>query len=376
MGKIITLLFLGALVTSAQITSIPSAGGGSADGVEGKSALTEVGNIPRVSAAGILGLSKLSCTLGVCTVYDDTATTGATTLNIKPGAGQSTTGLFNVWLNTAGSTPGLHVASDGKVGLGVASPSTALDINGSLSFTGAGGTGNIAKDAFNATGFDFTFGNTSGYFRMSTAYLKGAKDQLFQFSPSGSSYGIIESAYGLGLVLQTCCDGDHPVIFGTERAERARISSAGLFGIGTASPDRLFHVELADAATNAVSYASRISHTTSGTAAAGFGVGTEFELEGTEANKVAADDFVAWTTPTTGAEDAYRAFRVVKAGTLTEVIRLVKDIGVQFATGTEPTCEAATRGTVIYVAGGAGVADTFRLCAKDASNNYAWTALY
>jgi hypothetical protein len=42
----------------------------------------------------------------------------------------------------------------------------------------------------------------------------------------------------------------------------------------------------------------------------------------------------------------------------------------------EGTCDVTNRGRVVMVQGGAGVADTFRICAKDALNAYAWTALY
>lgn len=45
-------------------------------------------------------------------------------------------------------------------------------------------------------------------------------------------------------------------------------------------------------------------------------------------------------------------------------------------TGTKPTCDAAHRGQVWYDAGGAGVADTYEICAKNSSDVYAWTALY
>lgn len=52
------------------------------------------------------------------------------------------------------------------------------------------------------------------------------------------------------------------------------------------------------------------------------------------------------------------------------------DGGFRIATATEQTCDEAHRGTINYVAGGAGVADTLKVCRKDASNNYAWVALY
>lgn len=50
--------------------------------------------------------------------------------------------------------------------------------------------------------------------------------------------------------------------------------------------------------------------------------------------------------------------------------------GVQYVSGAEPTCNAAARGTTWYVAGGAGVLDTFRLCRKDAADAYAWVSLF
>jgi len=43
--------------------------------------------------------------------------------------------------------------------------------------------------------------------------------------------------------------------------------------------------------------------------------------------------------------------------------------------GTKPTCDAARRGSIWYDAGGAGVADTFEVCAKAAADTYAWRAL-
>lgn len=52
----------------------------------------------------------------------------------------------------------------------------------------------------------------------------------------------------------------------------------------------------------------------------------------------------------------------------------VKHLSLQ--TGAKPTCAAAERGTLWYVAGGAGVKDTVEVCAKDASDVYAWRAIY
>lgn len=48
---------------------------------------------------------------------------------------------------------------------------------------------------------------------------------------------------------------------------------------------------------------------------------------------------------------------------------------IQLTTGTKPTCAAAYRGTMWYVAGGAGAADTAEICAKSSGDVYAWRAL-
>jgi hypothetical protein len=50
--------------------------------------------------------------------------------------------------------------------------------------------------------------------------------------------------------------------------------------------------------------------------------------------------------------------------------------GIAWASFAEPTCAAGIRGTVNYVAGGAGVLDTFKVCRKDAADVYAWVSLF
>ena len=44
--------------------------------------------------------------------------------------------------------------------------------------------------------------------------------------------------------------------------------------------------------------------------------------------------------------------------------------GFMFGAGTEPVCNALTRGRVVMVQGGAGVADTLRVCLKNAVDAY------
>lgn len=48
----------------------------------------------------------------------------------------------------------------------------------------------------------------------------------------------------------------------------------------------------------------------------------------------------------------------------------------QLFSQTAPTCDATTRGTFNYLAGGAGVKDSVQVCGKDSSDNFAWRTVY
>jgi len=113
------------------------------------------------------------------------------------------------------------------------------------------------------------------------------------------------------------------------------ISSVGEIGIGTASPDRLLHPELSDAVTNAMSFPLRLTHITSGTAAAGSGAGMEFEAESAGGtNRVAGTIENPFTTATNAAEVSDLVFRTMRAGTLTESLRSLGNGTLQIATYT------------------------------------------
>jgi len=97
----------------------------------------------------------------------------------------------------------------------------------------------------------------------------------------------------------------------------------GSLGIGTTSPDRILHEEASDAVTNAVTYTQRHSHITSGTAATGFGVGEEYELENASGtNRVAASQEFTWSDATNATEDTTYSLKLMRAGTLTEAINV------------------------------------------------------
>jgi hypothetical protein len=115
--------------------------------------------------------------------------------------------------------------------------------------------------------------------------------------------------------------------------ERIRILSTGEVGIGTNSPDRLLHPELSGSATTTIGYPFRASHITSGTAAAGFGAGIEFEAESAGGtNRVSASIENPYTTATNAAEVSDLVFKTMRAGTLTESLRSLGNGTLQIGT--------------------------------------------
>jgi hypothetical protein len=65
----------------------------------------------------------------------------------------------------------------------------------------------------------------------------------------------------------------------------------------------------------------------------------------------------------------------VQAKEANVVVASMSANGVQVVSSTS-TCSSTAGGTFNYVAGATGVKDTVQVCAKDASNTYAWRTIY
>lgn len=106
------------------------------------------------------------------------------------------------------------------------------------------------------------------------------------------------------------------------------------FGAGTVTPDRLIHAEVSDAVTNAVTYAQRLTHITSGTAAASFGIGVEYELENASGtNRIAGTQEFTWSDATDATEDATYRLKLMNSGVSTQTVLTVESNGALTALG-------------------------------------------
>jgi len=93
-------------------------------------------------------------------------------------------------------------------------------------------------------------------------------------------------------------------------------------GFGTNTPATQVEVYEDTAATDAVVDVLTLSNNSTGTVAAGFGVGISFELEDAAGNEQQASQDVVLTTVTDGAEDADMFWTINQSGALTEILRL------------------------------------------------------
>jgi len=179
--------------------------------------------------------------------------------------------------------------------------------------TGSSAMGSFADGAATAPSIAFTTQNTLGFFKKATNVIGVSQDMALEWADAAGN--TIRCTPGVGCATGQVSDGSFSwdLKINSEAFVKASFLSSGFkFGPGTGAMD------------------------------------TGFERAGTNAMRVGIG----------GSTDDFE----------------VKIIRVQ--NGVEPACDSTTRGYLAMVQGGAGVADTFRICSKDAADAYAYRALF
>jgi len=247
-------------------------------------------------------------------------------------------------------TEAVRVTKDGYVGIGTTGPGGILHV-----------VGGANKILFNSTSNSYgqvQIGGT-GAKEVSLSYISNMtafgnpptsssgntfiwNQGVGLYSATGNQYGLANTGYG-GLSFLADSNGGFSLGAYAKNYTVPPVDGmiiSGNVGIGTPAPARLLHASLADTTTNAVSNVQRLTHTVSTAStggSAGLGVGLEFfgetATDGTNAAQASIES--AWTTATAGAEDGYLVFKTMRAGTLTEAVRVTKDGNVTFLNGTD-----------------------------------------
>lgn len=120
--------------------------------------------------------------------------------------------------------------------------------------------------------------------------------------------------------------------------ERVRVTSGGDVGVGTTSPGARLHALTSDAVTATVTEVARLSHTTSGTAAAGFGVRSSFELENASGtNRITSAIDSVYTSATNSSESAELIVNSIASGSLVESARFSGLLGLRLTKTITPS---------------------------------------
>ncbi len=178
------------------------------------------------------------------------------------------TGFFRPASNTIGITSGgtetMRILSDGKVGIGTNNPSTALEVNGTITASGFNGpltstTASVGAGTVTNPSYSFSSDTDTGFYSGTgnTIEISVGGTNIFDMSSSGfvsstSGGASLGSAAGSAGTPTFSFAGDtdtgwyspsaNTLAASSGGTESVRISSTGNLGIGTVSPSVPLHV--------------------------------------------------------------------------------------------------------------------------------------
>lgn len=245
--------------------------------------------------------------------------TGGQTLIGGSGGLSLEAGGTNQNVNITPSGTGYTYVPSGNIRVGVTNnlPSYAMAVNGT------GGIGIYSDSSFAYYFARFTTANAlQSYISQSASALNivnNVGNTFVTISARNSADTAIVEGVRVRFNAVTINENANDLDFRVEGTSNANLffTDAGnnRVAVGTGTPDRIFHVMLDDATNNAVSYATRLSHTTSGTPANGIGVGLELEVETSAGNnEVGATIEAVANDVTAGSEDFELRLKVMIAG--------------------------------------------------------------
>lgn len=205
------------------------------------------------------------------TTAGDVSVTGNISANMFIGDGSGLTGItdadrivsgttsvvahedMSIAFTTAGSQR-MVIDANGRVGISTTNPMATLDVGAGLI---TGGTNSATRRTYLnmsaaswAAVVDLVFpgGSSSshrGLFRAAQDNVLGTNDIFFQLLPlTTAGYGYLEAYNAAGLIVGTGANGGTtaPILFMPNKVERARMTTTGMFGIGTSAPSAIVHV--------------------------------------------------------------------------------------------------------------------------------------
>lgn len=229
--KKISLAELNNAITAEPLDTV-DINGGTIDGTVIGGSSAAAGTFTSLNSTTAVSATSITTPLAI----GGTTTTSA--LRLRSTSGVGTTGA-DIILQTGnnGATEAMRVLNNGNVGIGTSNPAARLHISS------AAGTYNATADQTGAV-----------YIPSSTAAATGNFQGISLAAISGNS---LVSAFNFGVVSPAT--GYSPAFVFSQRtgastyAERMRIDSAGLVGIGTTAPARHLHV----ASTNPTAFLDR-----------------------------------------------------------------------------------------------------------------------